>query len=88
MSVVAAYFVNITGGSVLPAIMLHGAFNHVGGMFSSVQEGARHGFTIDAPLMWLTLAVLLVLVVGKDLGWQKRLQIRGEDGVTNGENDQ
>ena len=88
MSVVAAYFVNITGGSVLPAIMLHGTFNHVGGMFSSIQEGARSGFTLDSPLMWLTLAVLLVLVVGKDLGWQKRLQIRSEDGVTNGDHRQ
>jgi len=79
MSVVATYFVNITGGSVLPAIMFHGTFNHVGGMFSSTQEGARNAFTIDSPLLWLTAAVLLVLVVGKDLGWQKRLRILGEE---------
>ncbi|MBW2370034.1 MAG: CPBP family intramembrane metalloprotease [Deltaproteobacteria bacterium] len=82
MSVVAGYFVNITGGSVLPAIMLHGSFNLVGGMFSSANVGARGGFTLDGPLMWLATAVVLVLIVGKDLDWRRRLEAHGGDGST------
>jgi len=80
MSIVAAYFVNITGGSVLPAIMLHGAFNLVGGMFSTGQVGARSGFSYEAPLMWLCLAIVTLLIVGNDLGWKQRLKAHGDDG--------
>jgi len=80
MSIVAAYFVNITGGSVLPAIMLHGVFNLVGGMFDSGQVGARSGFTIEAPLMWLCLAIVVFLLVGKNLGWEQRLKAHEGEG--------
>jgi len=78
MSVIATYFVNITGGSVLPAIMIHGVLNLVGGMFGRDQVGVRGVFTQDVPLMWLCAALVLLLVVGKDLGWQKRKSILGE----------
>jgi len=79
-SVVMTYFVNITGGSILPAIMLHGTFNHVGGMFSAAQMGARNMFSFQSPLLWFCCAVVILLFAGKDLGWRRRLEINGGDG--------
>jgi len=82
MSIVASYFVNITGGSVLPAIMLHGSLNLVNGMFSTAQVGMRSELTIDASLMWLGVAIVIVLIAGKDLGWKQRVKAHGDDGST------
>lgn len=78
MSVVAAYFVNITGGSVLPAIFLHGSLNHIGAMLQSEQTGARVATQIDGPLMWVVMAVIIVITVGPDLGWRRRAEIHAE----------
>lgn len=77
MSVVATYFVNITGGSVLPAIMIHGTLNHAGFALSTAQEGFRSEFTLDAPLMWFFAALVILLVAGPNLGWNRRLEIEG-----------
>ncbi|MBL4836562.1 MAG: CPBP family intramembrane metalloprotease [Kordiimonadaceae bacterium] len=78
MSVVASYFVNITGGSVLPAIMVHGTFNMVGGMFSTGTVGVRSELGMEAPIMWLVAALAVLLFAGPDLGWKRRLLLRDE----------
>lgn len=80
MSIVAAYFVNITGGSVLPAIMIHGMLNllyvstEVGG------NGVRSDFSLVMPLMWAGLALLTLLLAGVDLGQRRRREVHAGDG--------
>ena len=80
MSIVAAFFVNIAGGSVLPAIMIHGTLNHVGSMFSTGHEGMRVEIAFQGPLMWLAFALVVLLVAGPDLGWKRRQELhQGSD---------
>lgn len=78
MSVVATYFVNITGGSVLPAIIIHGSLNQIGAMFASEQVGMRVSMQADSPLMWFCAALVILLLAGRDLGWQRRLELLGD----------
>jgi len=79
LSIVITYFVNISGGSVLPAIMWHGLFNYVYTAMSVRIEGnARVGFNFDAPVLWLSCAALVLLLVGPDLGYKRRREILGE----------
>jgi len=76
LSVVITYFVNITGGSVLPAIMWHGLFNYVfTAMSVRVDGAARVGFDFNAPVLWLSCATLVLLFVGPELGYKRRLEI-------------
>jgi len=75
MSIVATYFVNITGGSVLPAIIIHGAFNQIGGMFTAEHVGMRTELAGDGAYMWMAAAVVILLLAGRDLGWKRRLQL-------------
>jgi hypothetical protein len=75
MSVVATWFVNLTGGSVLPAIIIHGTLNLVGGMFAQAQVGMRSAIAWDGPLMWLAAAGAVLLVAGTDLGWARRIAL-------------
>jgi membrane protease YdiL (CAAX protease family) len=82
MSVVAVYFVNVTGGSVWPAIMVHGALNLFGGALTTVQEGTRSSFLSPSVFIWVAAALLLLLVAGPDLGWRRRQEIHGGDGST------
>ncbi len=77
MSIVASYFVNITGGSVLPAIMIHGSLNHVNGMYSANVEGLRVAITGEGPLMWFVAALVVLAIAGKDLGWKRRQALHG-----------
>jgi len=77
MSIIATYFVNITGGSVLPAIIIHGTLNMVGGMFNTEHMGLRSAFSLDGPLMWFSAAIVILLLVGTDLGWKRRQQLLG-----------
>ena len=82
MSIVATYFVNITGGSVLPVIILHGMLNFVGGMMALERVGTRTAFTPEAPLTWFAAAIVVLLLVGPNLGWKRRLEVHGGDGST------
>jgi membrane protease YdiL (CAAX protease family) len=80
MTIVAVYFVNITGGSVWPAIMVHGALNLFGGAMAVTQEGTRSSFLSPNVLIWIAAALLMLLVVGPDLGWRQRREAHGGDG--------
>ncbi|NIB42496.1 CPBP family intramembrane metalloprotease [Pseudomaricurvus alkylphenolicus] len=77
MSVVATYFVNITGGSVLPAIIIHGCLNLINGMFNTDFVGMRSEITTEAPLMWMTAALVILVLAGRDLGWRRRQELLG-----------
>jgi membrane protease YdiL (CAAX protease family) len=80
MTLVAVAFVNVTGGSVLPAIMIHGTLNtlHIG--FEVGRSGVRSEFTLEPPVLWVMAGLLTLLVMGRDLGWGRRMQIHGGDG--------
>lgn len=79
-SIIMAYFVNITGGSVVPAIMIHGGMNFIGGMLAQGSVGPRSAFSADGPLTWAAAAMLLLILVGRDLGWRKRLAAHDDAG--------
>ena len=81
-SIVITYFVNISGGSVIPAIMLHGVLNFFGGMFVGEMVGARSAFTAEAPVTWLIAAIVVLVLAGPQLGWKRRLEVHGRDGST------
>lgn len=86
MTIVAVYFVNITGGSVWPAIMVHGALNLFGGALAVTQEGTRSSFMSPSVLIWVAAAALVLLVVGPDLGWRRRCEAHGGDGTSDPSN--
>lgn len=75
MSVVATYFVNITGGSVIPAIMIHGAYNHLGMMLNTTRISIRSDFNMMPAYFWLLGAVVVFVLGGSDLGWEKRKSV-------------
>ncbi len=76
LSVIASYFVNITGGSVLPAIMWHGMFNYLTAATSQRVEGAvRSEFDTLTPIFWVAAALAILLIAGRDLGHKRRLEI-------------
>jgi membrane protease YdiL (CAAX protease family) len=66
ISIVIAYFVNRTGGSVLPAIIVHGGTNV---WTKAAARQAYAMFHIDTRV-WIVvaLAVLIVAVAGRNLG--------------------
>ena len=81
MTVVAVYFVNITGGSVVPAIMIHGLLNYLYIGFESGRVGIRSDLLGNpVPIVWLTAGCITLLVAGRDLGWRRRMEIHGGDG--------
>jgi hypothetical protein len=82
MTIVAVTFVNYLGGSVLPAIIIHGTLNYVYLGFETARNGVRSDMTIAPNLFWVTAAVVTMLVVGRDLGWKRRLALHGGDGST------
>jgi len=84
MSIVAAYFVNLSGGSVWPAIIVHGSFNMIGSAMRIELPGAGGSGQVHISLMvlWIILAGAVLLVAGRDLGWQRRLALHGGDGST------
>lgn len=86
MTIVAVYFVNITGGSVLPAIMLHGIFNYLAQGYSSGKTGIRSVLPLDFSVVWICSAIAVLLLVGFDLGWQRRKELHGGDGSTDPSN--
>jgi hypothetical protein len=82
MTVVAVAFVNHAGGSVLPAIMVHGTLNYLYQGFETSKAGVRSSFTWEPVVLWLVAGAVTLLVVGRDLGWKRRMAIHGGDGST------
>ena len=74
MSIVAAYFVNRSGGSVVPAIMVHGLGNDAVGLSGvaamDVVLSPYHQATKALP--FLVLAICIVALSGKRLGLARR----------------
>nr|WP_240946244.1 CPBP family intramembrane glutamic endopeptidase [Pseudomaricurvus alkylphenolicus] len=67
MTVVIVFFVNITGGSVLPAIMIHGVSNYIAETLRATPDSA----SLD--VLWLIqmlVGVLLVVRYGANLGYR------------------
>lgn len=82
MTIVAVTFVNISGGSVLPAIMIHGTLNYLYQAFETGRTGVRSDITGAPVVVWVVVALVTLLVVGRDLGWRRRLELHGGDGST------
>lgn len=82
MTIVAVTFVNYSGGSVWPAIMIHGTLNYLFLGFETGRTGVRSSFLVEPPLIWLTAALVVMAVVGPDLGWKRRMALHGGDGRT------
>lgn len=82
VTIVVTYFVNITGGSVLPAIMLHGTFNYLIQAYATGNAGVRSAAPLDYSVVWVVAAVAVLLLVGTDLGWGRRKALHGGDGST------
>lgn len=80
MTLVAVYFVNASGGSVLPAIMVHGFFNFLGGALSSGRTGVRSDFSPEPAIIWAIAGLVTLLLAGRDLGWGRRCELHGGDG--------
>lgn len=79
MTLLAVVFVNLSGGSVWPAILVHGCFNFLYGGFAA-GGSERTIDTLEPALLWVLVGLVTVLLVGRDLGWQRRMQIHGGDG--------
>lgn len=84
MTIVAVYFVNLAGGSIWPAIMIHGTLNMIYGAFKLQADGNGGGGNIynNSIWIWIIGAVIVILIAGKDLGWSTRLRLHGGDGRT------
>jgi hypothetical protein len=80
MTIVAVAFVNYSGGSVLPAIMLHGTFNYLYQAYEGARKGVRIDVSWEPTVLWVVAAAVVVVVAGADLGWRRRMRIHGGDG--------
>lgn len=80
MTVVAVTFVNHSGGSVWPAIMIHGTLNFLYQGFEAGRTGVRSDISWEPTAIWLAAALAVLVLVGPDLGWRRRLQLHGGDG--------
>lgn len=82
MTIVAVYFVNLAGGSVWPAIIVHGSLNMFYGAFKLRPDGDGGAGNIYSHSIWLWIsaALIVLLIAGKDLGWSTRLKLHGGDG--------
>ena len=79
MTLLAVVFVNLSGGSVWPAILVHGCFNFLYGGFAA--GGSDRAIdSLEPALLWALVGLVTVLFAGRDLGWQRRMQIHGGDG--------
>ena len=81
VSVIASYFMNRLGGSVIPAIVVHGITNDAVGLSgtASIVEALTpyHQITKNLPLA--LIAVVLVIYSGRSLG-MTRVSSGGENG--------
>jgi membrane protease YdiL (CAAX protease family) len=84
MTIVAVYFVNLSGGSVWPAIIVHGSLNMLYGAFKLKGDGSGGAGNIynHSIWVWLIAAALVLLIAGRDLAWSVRLKLHGGDGRT------
>ncbi len=69
-SIIACYFMNRTGGSVIPAIMVHGLTNDAAGLsgFANLNTALTPYHQLTRCLPFLTLSVLLIALSGRQLG--------------------
>lgn len=68
VTVIICYAVNRSGGSILPAILIHGANNYLQSCLEPpIIIGSLNLFT----LMEVAVAVVLVSIVGVSLGWRE-----------------
>jgi membrane protease YdiL (CAAX protease family) len=83
-TIVMVYFVNLAGGSVWPAIIIHGTLNMIFGAFKLAPDGAGGGGNVYNHSLWVWVigAIIILLISGKDLGWSIRLRLHGGDGRT------
>jgi membrane protease YdiL (CAAX protease family) len=81
-TVVLTAFVNLSGGSVIPSIMLHGMLNFLFSAFSARTLASRGDLINPSTLVWVIAAAVTVALLGRDLGWSRRLAAHGGDGST------
>lgn len=81
-TIVFTSFVNLSGGSVLPAIVLHGLFNLLYSAFETTQPMIRSDLVSPAIWAWVIAAGLCLLALGPDLGLGARRAAHGGDGST------
>jgi hypothetical protein len=69
-SIIIAYFVNRSGGSVIPAIMIHGLGNDAVGLsgFASIEVVLSPYHQITKALPFALIALVIVLISGRELG--------------------
>lgn len=79
-TIVMVLFVNLTGGSVLPAILLHGTLNLLFSAYQTAQSQIRGDLVSPSVLAWVIAAVLCLLTFGRDLGLRQRNAAHGGDG--------
>lgn len=83
VSITAAYFLNRSGGSVWPAIMIHGFSNNMTSTFAFLERPGLPGVNVVADGLIFRVGVsiavgcLLVLVAGRNLG----LTTAGQGGI-------
>jgi hypothetical protein len=65
LMVIISYAVNRTGGSVLPAIIIHGANNYLGGAMGD--NRVFLAFSVNG-LMEVAIAIVIVIIAGAELG--------------------
>lgn len=78
LTIIMVYFVNLLGGSIWPAIFIHGLSNYTGEMTrlvyvmneSAAQGGQVLPFLEPSALVKLLIAISLVLCAGSNLGLQ------------------
>jgi membrane protease YdiL (CAAX protease family) len=67
LTIIIGWAVNKAGGSILPAIMIHGASNYLGGSI----DGSPVVFVFSTQsLMTLAVAIAIVVFAGKQLGYR------------------
>jgi hypothetical protein len=75
MSIIITFFFHKTGGSIIPAIMIHGLSNYFGrALFDSVAITpiTHHDMTLSVyEIVMIGVAILLIVVTGPNLGKQK-----------------
>ncbi len=77
-SIIAAYFVNRCGGSIVPAIMVHGLGNDAIGLsgVASMELALSPYHQITKALPFMLIATGIILVTGSELGRDRRTNAR------------
>ena len=82
VSIIAALFMNRTGGSLIPAILVHGLANDAIGIAgqATIEQALTAGHQITKAIPFLAFAILLVIWQGSKLGYTA---LAGEKNDTN-----